>query len=391
MAITSSPAIPFRPSLARASVPCSVTLLRLAATPLVALLLGEGRTAAGLLLALTLGATDLVDGTLARRLRATTRLGAWMDSIADRALYMALFGGIAISGEISTALVVVLATVLGLQSLVALRFVLGAKRGEPRPKTLMGAVVAGFLALCLLPVGPEVHRAFELATAMAAADGLWWYARQSGRSRDVGRRLVGIASALESTSSGAVRSLAAKVRGVDVESRRTFPVANAISIGRVVPGVIGVGALAAEAFPVAVVAGLVFVALDVLDGMVARALDQCTRLGTWIDPCIDKTAFAAVVLVATGKGWLGPWLVGGITLRFLVIAVIALLLMRKKIRRPRNFGSGFANGSALAALALPSSGATDIAVILNVHNVLQYGYHAGQAWLRRKGDRRGES
>lgn len=70
-----------------ATVPNAVTFLRLACVPLfLYLLVGrESRVGAALLLA-ALGATDWIDGYLARRLDQVSDLGAVMDPLADRIL-----------------------------------------------------------------------------------------------------------------------------------------------------------------------------------------------------------------------------------------------------------------------------------------------------------------
>src|SRR5919202_2744502 len=75
-----------RPSSAVAPVPNAITLPRLLAMPACGWLLGPGRYAAGLLLTAVVGATDWVDGWLARRTGQVSRLGQLMDPLADRLL-----------------------------------------------------------------------------------------------------------------------------------------------------------------------------------------------------------------------------------------------------------------------------------------------------------------
>lgn len=74
-------------------LPNAITLLRLAAVPVLAWLAyaGEYQFFAYMLVACLLG--DVIDGTLARLLRATTPFGAQLDSVADTALFFVAVAG----------------------------------------------------------------------------------------------------------------------------------------------------------------------------------------------------------------------------------------------------------------------------------------------------------
>ncbi|MGB0621521.1 MAG: CDP-alcohol phosphatidyltransferase family protein [Myxococcota bacterium] len=71
-------------------VPNGLSLARLSLVPALAWLTTEGRESAFFGLLLVAWATDLLDGWLARRLGATTRLGAVLDSVADVSLIVAI-------------------------------------------------------------------------------------------------------------------------------------------------------------------------------------------------------------------------------------------------------------------------------------------------------------
>ncbi|MEM9176098.1 MAG: CDP-alcohol phosphatidyltransferase family protein [Myxococcota bacterium] len=71
-------------------VPNLLSLLRLALVPVLAWLAVEGRDAVFFPLLLGAWATDGLDGWLARRLDATSRLGAVLDSVADVALIVVI-------------------------------------------------------------------------------------------------------------------------------------------------------------------------------------------------------------------------------------------------------------------------------------------------------------
>jgi cardiolipin synthase (CMP-forming) len=112
------------------TLPNVITLVRLACLPLFLwLLFGvEDRAAAGWLLA-GLGATDWIDGYLARHLGQTSELGKVLDPVADRLLFFVGAGGIMVDGSVPTWFAVVVlireALVGGATVLLAL---LGARR-----------------------------------------------------------------------------------------------------------------------------------------------------------------------------------------------------------------------------------------------------------------------
>lgn len=83
------------PSDAIWTIPNVVSFVRLLAIPVFLwLLLAESRPAAAGWLLLAIGATDWVDGTLARRLGQVSVLGQRLDPIADRlAIVAAIIGG----------------------------------------------------------------------------------------------------------------------------------------------------------------------------------------------------------------------------------------------------------------------------------------------------------
>ncbi len=81
-------------------LPNLVTGLRLALTPfaLWAILASDFRSA--MILVFVAGLTDALDGVLARRLHAETRLGAYLDPIADKVLLSGAFVALGISGAV---------------------------------------------------------------------------------------------------------------------------------------------------------------------------------------------------------------------------------------------------------------------------------------------------
>jgi cardiolipin synthase (CMP-forming) len=86
------------------TVPNLITLVRLACLPLYLYLLfgRDNRGAAAVLLAL-LGATDWVDGYVARHFHQVSNLGKVLDPVADRLLFFVGVGGIIVVGGAAPA------------------------------------------------------------------------------------------------------------------------------------------------------------------------------------------------------------------------------------------------------------------------------------------------
>jgi cardiolipin synthase len=73
------------------AAPNLLTLLRLIAIPFLVIAMLDGREETALLIFVVAGATDAVDGRLARRLNQSTRLGQYLDPIADKLMLSTLF------------------------------------------------------------------------------------------------------------------------------------------------------------------------------------------------------------------------------------------------------------------------------------------------------------
>ena len=89
-----------------ATIPNLITVLRLGAVPLVAWLRLDGRWAGAFWLFVLAGLSDAVDGIIARWFNQGSALGAWLDPIADKALLVAAFVILAMTGLVPVWLVV---------------------------------------------------------------------------------------------------------------------------------------------------------------------------------------------------------------------------------------------------------------------------------------------
>lgn len=72
-------------------IPNAITIARLAAVPLAVWLILDGNLQAAFWLFVAAGVSDAVDGIIARSFRARTKLGAYLDPIADKALLVCVF------------------------------------------------------------------------------------------------------------------------------------------------------------------------------------------------------------------------------------------------------------------------------------------------------------
>ena len=73
------------------NLPNLLTAARLAVVPVIALQILGGHFRTALVLTFLAGITDVVDGFLARHFHWTSRVGAWLDPLADKGLLITLF------------------------------------------------------------------------------------------------------------------------------------------------------------------------------------------------------------------------------------------------------------------------------------------------------------
>jgi CDP-diacylglycerol--glycerol-3-phosphate 3-phosphatidyltransferase len=154
----------------------AITIARLLATPLlIAMIVVRGPGWAPFAVALAIGLTDGVDGWLARR-QGTTRSGAFLDPLADKAAVVGALCALAAKGELSWLPVAIIAAREVWMS--AYRVAVG-RRGVSIPARLSAKVktlVQGIaILLCLAPsVAPHrgvLQVAIWVAVAFTVASG----------------------------------------------------------------------------------------------------------------------------------------------------------------------------------------------------------------------------
>ncbi len=155
----------------------ALTLARLGATPVVvAMVAATGAGWAAFSVAFAVGATDGVDGWLARR-QGATRSGAFLDPLADKVAVVAVLGALAGRGIVWWLPVVLIAA--RELSMVVYRMAMG-RRGvsiPARPSAKVKTLVQGVAILLALapPVSPHhvvVSAALWTAVALTLVTGV---------------------------------------------------------------------------------------------------------------------------------------------------------------------------------------------------------------------------
>jgi len=95
------------PRVSLSHLPNMITLARIALVPVLILLLKDQDYAAGLIVFVIAGASDALDGYLAKRLNVQSRLGAILDPVADKLLLVSAYVMLTVLGHIPFWLVLV--------------------------------------------------------------------------------------------------------------------------------------------------------------------------------------------------------------------------------------------------------------------------------------------
>ncbi len=154
------------PSSAILTAPNAVTLLRLVLMPVCAWLLATAHYGSGLVLTALVGATDWVDGWLARRLGQVSRVGQLLDPFADRLLIASVVIALLVQSVLPWQVVALL---LARDLVLLAGWPLLRRRGVRPPEVVWIGKAATFdllLALPLLIWGETGFAAAGLAHAL---------------------------------------------------------------------------------------------------------------------------------------------------------------------------------------------------------------------------------
>jgi cardiolipin synthase (CMP-forming) len=80
------------------TLPNLITIARLLMVPLVVVAINSGQWGVAFVVFAAAGVSDAVDGYLARRLNMRSELGAYLDALADKALLVAIYISLSVTG-----------------------------------------------------------------------------------------------------------------------------------------------------------------------------------------------------------------------------------------------------------------------------------------------------
>ncbi len=134
------------------TIPNLITIFRLILVPLVILAILQGAWVAAFAMFVIAGASDGVDGYIARRFNQRSEFGAMMDPLADKALMVSIFVTMAVVGEIPTWIAVL---VVFRDAMILMAFIVAGQLTRPmevRPLMISKvntALQIGYVALVL--------------------------------------------------------------------------------------------------------------------------------------------------------------------------------------------------------------------------------------------------
>lgn len=158
------------------NLPNALTLLRLVAVPVFAVLLLGGRHVEALVVFVAAGVTDALDGAIARLMNTKTTLGAYLDPTADKLLLLTAFLSLGTAGRVPAWLVaIVVSRDAAVTFGYALLFVMTSEPMAVRPSVI--GKLATFLQLLSVtvvlltladqaPVVPSVETGLFYATGL---------------------------------------------------------------------------------------------------------------------------------------------------------------------------------------------------------------------------------
>jgi cardiolipin synthase len=144
----------FTPRIA-VSLPNFVTLGRIILVPVIFWLLVNGNTRAAFFAFVIAGASDAIDGYLAKRFGLQTELGAYLDPIADKLLIVSIYVALGVSKALPSWLVI---AVVSRDILIVVAVLLSGVLGQPlriKPLAISKANTAAQIVLAATVLAAE--------------------------------------------------------------------------------------------------------------------------------------------------------------------------------------------------------------------------------------------
>ncbi len=165
------------------NVPNVLTILRLLLIPFFCVLMMQDKMTESLIVYLAAGATDLLDGYLARKNNEITAFGKLMDPLADKLMVVCLMIGLVIKGIIPLAACIILTIkelLMGIGSLILLKrdVVVYSKRiGKIAQFTLFVSLVLCYFHEHFARIGFPLHLYLLWLGVVLALISLYYYYR----------------------------------------------------------------------------------------------------------------------------------------------------------------------------------------------------------------------
>ena len=184
------------PGILVSSLPNAITVGRLLAVPLMVWLIVTGRMDLAFWLFVAAGISDGVDGFIAKRFKAESRLGSYLDPLADKVMLVCIYITLGVEGQLSSWLVIL---VVFRDALIVGGALLSQLMEHPlrvRPLFIskvntVAQIVLGAIVLAeLAPIWPEVpligvlEVAVGVTTAVSGAVYLVRWLSGTGRASD---------------------------------------------------------------------------------------------------------------------------------------------------------------------------------------------------------------
>jgi cardiolipin synthase len=144
------------------SIPNLITLGRIILVPIIVWAITSGEMLAAFALFLIAGASDGVDGFLAKRFHMASELGAYLDPLADKALLVSIYVALGIARALPISLVIL---VVSRDIMIISGFMLAWLVGKPMPVKPHPASKANTVAQILLAALVLAQKSFGVEVA----------------------------------------------------------------------------------------------------------------------------------------------------------------------------------------------------------------------------------